>query len=240
MAIFRVHKTKDFTVMSNNHFRERKMTNKGKGLLSLMLSLPDDWDFSAEGLTALSADGKDSVKSALHELEKFGYLKRTQTFDDKGRFAGYDYDIFEFPLENPSTENPEAENPLTENPSTENPPQLNTKETNTKKLSTKDKKKERKNSYEEILSSIEDDSLKELYLEYIKMRKLIKSPMTDRALKMLIEKVNKLEPYDIERQKRLLETAIMNNWKSVYPLKEENNRDQKKSTGNIFLDMLGE
>jgi hypothetical protein len=90
------------------------------------------------------------------------------------------------------------------------------------------KKKERKNtSYDEILSRIEDASLKDLYYEYIKMRALIKAPMTDRALTMLIDKVNKLEPTDIERQKRLLETAIMNNWKSVYPLK-----DGKENTGD--------
>ncbi len=86
---------------------------------------------------------------------------------------------------------------------------------------TLNKKKERKKSgYDEILSSIEDTSLRELYLDYIKMRKLIKSPMTDRALQMLINKVESLET-DVERQKKLLETAIINNWKSVYPLKGE-------------------
>lgn len=84
-----------------------------------------------------------------------------------------------------------------------------------------EKKKERKKTgYDEILSQIDDESLRELYLEYIKMRKLIKSPMTDRALVMLINKVNGLEPISIDRQKKLLETAIMNNWKSVYPLKD--------------------
>lgn len=85
-------------------------------------------------------------------------------------------------------------------------------------------KKERKTSYDDILSGITDIDLKGLYLEYIKMRKLIKSPMTDRALQMLIKKVNELEPESIDNQKKLLETAIMNNWKSVYPLKKgENN-----------------
>lgn len=82
-------------------------------------------------------------------------------------------------------------------------------------------KKESKTSYDAILSKIQDDSLKELYLEYIKMRKMIKSPMTDKALQMLINKVERLEPTSIDRQKLLLETAILNNWKSVYPLKDE-------------------
>lgn len=104
----------------------------------------------------------------------------------------------------------------------------------------KERKKERKaKGYDAILSAVEDDSLRELYLEYIKMRKLIKSPMTDRALTMLINKVNELEPISIDRQKQLLETAIMNNWKSVYPLKD-NQTKQEQGTGNMFVDMLCE
>ena len=88
----------------------------------------------------------------------------------------------------------------------------------------KDKEKEKRNkkeiSYDGILSDVANDDLRGLYLEYIKMRKMIKAPMTDRALTMLINKVNELEPNNLENQKRLLETAIMNNWKSVYPLKD--------------------
>ena len=89
-------------------------------------------------------------------------------------------------------------------------------------------KKERKSSYNAILEKIENGSLRELYFEYIKMRKMIKSPMTDKALQMLINKVEKLEPTDIERQKKLLEASIMNNWKSVYPLKDENAKTPKR------------
>lgn len=95
------------------------------------------------------------------------------------------------------------------------------------------KKKERKTTsgYDAILESVEDEELKSLYIEYIKMRKLIKSPMTDRALEMLIAKVNKLEPNSNERQKHMLETAIMNNWKSVYPLKDEEKRTSVGANG---------
>lgn len=87
MSIVRVHKTANFTVMSNYHFKEKKMSLKAKGLLSLMLSLPDDWNYSISGLVTLSKDGKDSVMSALAELEKFGYLERKRVTNEKGQFA---------------------------------------------------------------------------------------------------------------------------------------------------------
>lgn len=132
MAVIRVNKTADYTVISNTHFKEKEMSLKAKGLLSLMLSLPDDWDYSIAGLTALSKDGKDSVMNALTELEEFKYLKRTKLTDEKGRFAGYDYDIYEKPF----TEKPQEVKPYAENPNTEKPPQLNTNISNTKELKT--------------------------------------------------------------------------------------------------------
>lgn len=135
MAVIRVNKTGDYTVMSNTHFKEKEMSLKAKGLLSLMLSLPDNWDYSIAGLVSLSKDGKDSVMNALAELEEFGYLARTRMTDKQGRFAGYEYDIFE---------NPQAEKPCAENPNTENPQQLNTKKSSTKKSSTKKIESERK------------------------------------------------------------------------------------------------
>lgn len=136
MTVIRVNKTSDFTVMSNTHFREKEMSLKAKGLLSLMLSLPDGWDYSIAGLATLSKDGKDGVNSGLSELEDFGYLVRTRAFDKNGRFAGYNYDIYEQP-QTPCAENPYTEKPLTEKPYTENPPQLNTNKSNTKISNTK-------------------------------------------------------------------------------------------------------
>ena len=91
----------------------------------------------------------------------------------------------------------------------------------------KDKRIKKESSYDAILSSIANEDLRDLYLEYIKMRKMIKAPMTDRALAMLINKVNDLEPHSLENQKKLLEVAIMNNWKSVYPLKDKANQKQE-------------
>lgn len=116
MAVIRVNKTRDYTVMSNTHFKDRSMSLKAKGLLSLMLSLPDDWDYSEAGLTVLSKDGKDSVKKGLKELEDLGYLVRTQAKNEKGQWAGYIYDIYETPQSvNPIMKQPSAENPSTEN-----------------------------------------------------------------------------------------------------------------------------
>lgn len=146
MAVIRINKTSDYTVMSNSHFKDKRMTLKAKGLLSLMLSLPDDWDYSIAGLCALSKDGKDSVMNTLAELETFGYLIRTKLTDERGRFAGYDYDIYE---------NPQTEKPYAENPNTENPPQLITKELITKKSSTKDIGAKRKRFTPPTLAEVE-------------------------------------------------------------------------------------
>ena len=150
MAIFRVNKTSNYTIMSSVHFREKCMSLKAKGLLSLMLSLPDDWDYSIAGLVTLSKDGKDSVMNALDELESFGYLRRTKTTNAKGQFSGYDYDIFEMP----NTEKPYAENPNTANPNAENPPQLRTKKPNTKKQNIEEQNN--KKYYVEIVSYLNE------------------------------------------------------------------------------------
>lgn len=96
MAVIRVNKTKDFTVMSNIHLRDKTLSLKGKGLLSVMLSLPDNWDYSINGLSAICMEGTKAIRTILNELESLGYLIRTRTQDEKGRFD-YIYDIFETP-----------------------------------------------------------------------------------------------------------------------------------------------
>lgn len=145
MATMRVHKTADYTVMSNRHFRERGMTLKAKGLLSLMLSLPEDWDYSVNGLATLSKDGRDSVNGALRELERFGYLVRTKTTDGAGRFTGYDYDIYEDPEDAPFGGKPPADKPCAENPYTGKPEQSITKQQSTDQPSTEGSVEEDKN-----------------------------------------------------------------------------------------------
>lgn len=106
MAIIRVEKTKDYTTMSNYHFREKDMSLKAKGVLSLILSLPEDWDYTLDGLATLCRDGKDSVRTALNELEEFGYMETARVRDEKGRLRGTEYVVREKPTSNP----PEKEN----------------------------------------------------------------------------------------------------------------------------------
>lgn len=126
MAVFRIHKDRNFTVMSNVHFRDRALSLRAKGLLSLMLSLPDDWDYTIAGLVTLSKDGRDAVISAVRELEAAGYVRRSQRKDGKGRFSGYDYEVYETPTKGEKDALPSTSSPFTEFPNTGKPEQLST------------------------------------------------------------------------------------------------------------------
>lgn len=228
MSVIRVNKTKNYTVLSNYHFKEKGMSLKAKGLLSLMLSLPDDWNYSIAGLVTLSKDGKDSVMSALAELEKFGYLKRDRTTDSKGRFSGVEYNIYEEPQEIiPVTEEQNSEEQNEEIQDSEKQLQLNTKLTkdlnnkNIKESITKEDGDLNRLAIEDILSSVKDYELKNLYVDYIEMRKGIDAPLTKRGLEMLINRCERLSEFNTSIQKALLETAIINNWRNVYAPRDE-------------------
>ena len=97
MSTFRINKNVNYTVMSNHHLQDKRLSLKAKGLLSYMLSLPDDWDYSLKGLTTGCRDGIDSVRSAVHELEDGGYLCRSKVRDARGRIIDYNYEVFERP-----------------------------------------------------------------------------------------------------------------------------------------------
>ena len=147
MAVFRINKTRDYTVMSNHHLRNTSLSLKAKGLLSLMLSLPDNWDYTTKGLASICKDGIDSICSAVKELEQHGYIVRERVRNDKGQLTTIEYTILEQPetalpeQEKPKRENPVLDNPVLGNPEQdcpeqENPAQLNTNISNTKKSST--------------------------------------------------------------------------------------------------------
>ncbi len=230
MGVIRVNKTKNYTVLSNYHFKEKKMSLKAKGLLSLMLSLPDDWNYSVSGLVSLSKDGKDSVMSALSELEKFGYLYRTKVLNEKGQFSGIEYNIFEEPQADfPVTEKQNTDKPISEKSNTENPPQLNTKKLNTKN----NKILYNINNYIHILDTIPDEQLRNLSCYFLDNRNVMGDPLTVKGLELLIERVRELAGLDTDRQKALLRTAVINNWKNVYPKGEE-------PRSNEMIDKLNE
>ena len=132
MSIFRVEHNTGFTVMSNYHLRDKNLSLKAKGLLSQMLSLPEEWDYTFAGLSFINREKIDAVREAIKELENAGYIVRTRERDEKGRLKGTEYVIYERPqqenpeVENPASENPTLDNPTLEKPTLENPTQLNT------------------------------------------------------------------------------------------------------------------
>ena len=129
MAVFRVERNTGYTVMSNHHLRNKNLTLKAKGLLSQMLSLPEDWDFTLAGLSYINREKIDAIREAIRELEKAGYIVRSRERDEKGRLRGADYVIYEQPQQPtsdlPTLENPTLDNPTLEKPTLENPTQIN-------------------------------------------------------------------------------------------------------------------
>lgn len=157
-VVFRVIKTKNYTMMSNQHLKDKRLTLKAKGLMSVMLSLPENWDYTLRGLSAISKEGVDAISEAVKELERSGYVIRNRKRDERGRLSGTEYLIYEDchmnsqpaqdapkpekpkrenpRLENPVQEKPVQENPKQEKPEQENPAQLNTNPQKTKKSKT--------------------------------------------------------------------------------------------------------
>lgn len=215
--------------MANYHFKERQMSLKAKGLLSLMLSLPDSWNYNVSGLVKLSKDGKDGVMTALAELEKFGYLSRTQLYNEKGQFSGVEYNIFEQPQqEKPVTVKQISEDQKAGEQNAENPRQLNTNSSITKK-DNKSIKESSTNAITEaemyeLLVEIDDTDLAELYREYIEWRNTTDSPLTKQGLKMLIKRCERLSGFDAAIQKAMVETALIQGWKNVFSPKQEEMR----------------
>lgn len=223
MSVVRVHKDANFTVMSNYHFKEKKMSLKSKGLLSLMLSLPDDWDYSVAGLATLSKDGKDSVMSALGELEKFGYLTRTRLTDDRGRFAGIEYNIYEKPV---------ADKPISANSTEDKPISEKLVQSNTYLI----------NHLLDLLFTelnTNDPELIAAYSDYIKMRDEMNAPLNELSLKKLISRAKRLSNNNTRIEKVLLETAVINNWKNVYPPRESELARLNEDMRNELRDLFG-
>lgn len=229
MAVLRKDKRGNFTVIDNAIFKDRTLSLKAKGLLCQMLSLPDGWEFSVEGLTKLSTDGRSAVASALNELQEAGYFRR-ENIRSGNRIAGVEYVISEVP----NADFLIAENLIAEKLIAEKPQQLNTNKSKTKESNTKSSSLRSEDIYEGL-----SENLISALKDFEEMRKKIKSPMTDRAKVSLVNKLNKLAGDDEELKIQMLDEAILHNWKSVYPLKENDDgsrqddarRSDKERTG---------
>ena len=191
MAVFRIEKTRDYTVMSNHHLWDKLLSLKAKGLLSLMLSLPEEWDYTTKGLARICKDGVDSICAGVRELEEHGYVIRQRVRNPNGQLGAIEYTILEQPRP-PEPGKPERENPVLDNPEQGNPAQLNTNR------SSKEKSKKDLSSTEgsnPVLSSPqtprgsdragrdwmqERESYRELILENIEYDYLIQSHQLDR------------------------------------------------------------
>ena len=193
MSVFRVEKNKGYTVMSNHHLRNHALSLKVKGLLSQMLSLPEDWDYTLQGLAQINKESIDAIREAVRELERAGYIKRSRERDERGCLRGTVYTIYEQPhaeptpeeptQEKPALNNPTLEKPMLEKPTLENPMQLNTKSTKKRKRQSTDlsitdstetpvqKRTEAKETFE---------SYRELILENIDYDVLAGDPCVDR------------------------------------------------------------
>lgn len=243
MAVFRIEKSKDYTVMSNHHLRNSDLSLKAKGLLSQMLSLPDGWDYTLAGLAKINKESKDAIRSAVNELEQAGYIQRKQTVDADGKFSTNEYIIHECPVsKSPLLDFPTTGNPSTEKPSSENPTQLNI-DISSKDISRKENKKEkqptekkgRRKSTEEaydpapsfaqfVLAQIGDSpEAREVYaalLNFANHRKAIKKPIRSQASVTALQ--NKLLTHAKGRPALMidmLDTAVSSGWQTVYPPK---------------------
>ena len=142
MAVFRIERTRDYTVMSNHHLRDKALSLKSKGLLSMMLSLPEDWNYTTRGLAKICKEGVDAIGGALRELESAGYIVRHQMRDRQGRISDTEYVIYEQPqpkasdTPQPDTASPDTENPYLADPDAEKPAELNIEKSKTQKSNT--------------------------------------------------------------------------------------------------------
>lgn len=237
MSVIRVNNTKGFTVMSNYHFQDKEISLKAKGLLGLMLSLPSNWDYSVNGLVAIVKENKAAVQTALKELEEHKYLKRTRVQDETGRFD-YIYDIYEKPYDKlPWTENQCTDIQCTEVQCTENQPQINTNKQSTNKQNTKElntneykEKNIKKESVNSVLAEYtENKDLQDALHGFVEMRNKARKPLTARAMKLSLNKLNELALDDVTKI-AIVNQSIVHSWSTFYKLQNNNNGGQRQLT----------
>ena len=217
-TIFRVEKNSNYVVMSNHHLRNKELSLKSKGLLSLILSLPPTWNYSLSGLCAICKESQTAIRSALKELETHRYLIRKRQKNELGQFE-YEYIVYEVPY----TENQYTDVQHAKNVHTGNRAQISNKELSIKKIKKDNKNIEKYNinNYLSILNTIPDNQLRNFYCDFLDNRNRLGDPLTLKGFELLIERVRDLAGLDVERQKELVKLAVINNWKNVYLPQQE-------------------
>lgn len=217
--------------MSNHHLRDGGLSLKAKGLLSMMLALPDDWDYSVNGLVAICKEDVRAVKSALTELKEQGYLVVTKLYPDgKRKRIEYVYDIFEQPQEvhSQGVQNVPLQNVPLQNVALRNVAQLSTKESNTEESNTEHKKERKRHSFDAIIDAYTSNATtKELLGEWLQNRKAKRAAMTDNAIK---RNIDKLDAYAAESRMTVddyLAEVIRRGWNAFYPIKKYQSQGYK-------------
>lgn len=245
MAIVRVVKNKDYTVMSNAHLHDKRLSLKAVGLLSIVLSLPDDWHYTVKGLVGSVKDGERAVNGALSELKQCGYLQVNKLYPNSERSKiEYQYVFYEKPqdlqnvpleqdiqnvdLQNVGIQNVDLQNVgayINTNKQSTN--KQNTKELNTNEYKEKNIKKESVNSV--IAEYTENKDLQDALHGFVEMRNKARKPLTARAMKLSLNKLNELALDDVTKI-AIVNQSIVHSWLTFYKLQNNNNGGQRQLT----------
>ena len=225
MAIFRVEHNFNYTVMSNVHFKEKEMSLKAKGLLSLMLSLPDTWDYSIAGLCSICKENETAIKAALKELQDFGYVRIDKLLPNEtesGRIE-YVYNVFEEPHKKQNVEKQELENLVVENQPLENQVQLNTKKLNTKNKKETTKEKQLDNILGKFAEYDFSEKVQERLLDFYSDRIDAKQKPTENQLTATLDLLASVPE---KTQLEAIENSIRGGWKTIYLPNSNSSRQQ--------------
>lgn len=224
MAIIR-SKADRYTVISQAIIKDKNLALKDLGLLVHLLSLPDNWGFSENGLIAmLDNDGQTAVRTALKHLEEVGYLKRERVRDNGGRVTGIEWFVYDKPY---------FENHSLDNSSLDSQPQYNTNQSSTKlikplkvlEVSKGEKpKSEKRQSFDAIIEAYtQNEELQQALKDFVQMRTCIKKPMTNRSLELMLKRLDTLAANNAGKI-AVLNQSIMCSWQGIFPLREEERR----------------
>lgn len=243
MAVIRTIKNENYTTMCNTHLRDKNLSLKAKGLLSMMLSLPDKWHYSVKGLEGICKESKNTINSVLNELEDNNYLVRRRRYCN-GKISEWEYIIFEnnenhdeelLHLKNEDIENEDIEIQDIENRDVYKiTKELNTKELNTNEYKEKNIKKESVNSV--IAEYTESKELQDALHGFVEMRTKARKPLTVRAMKLSLNVLDNLAVDDVTKI-AIVNQSIVHTWSTFYKLQNNNNGQRqltRKEMGYAF------